>query len=952
MIPFCIRPLTTHDYFLFLLIMQLKRYPSLFLKLVYSGCLSLLMFASCSRHESGTLMRGEGFDEDIAARSAWETQMLADPATGKIPDNIRARELAFSATLPVQTAPQMKNGSFWQSRGPWNVGGRTRAVAIDATNENIILAGSVSGGIWRSTDGGNSWNKITGPTQDLGITCIVQNKRPGKTNIWYAGTGELIGASASGGGAFYLGDGVLKSTDGGITWKKLASTSSGTPQYYDKAFDLVTNIAINEADTGDVVYVATGANNGVIYKSVNGGTSWTTLKGPGINLFSYYTDVSISKTGVVYLTRSSDGTARGMWRSPDGVNFTNIMPPGFPSTYNRVVIGIDPNDETTVYFLGYTPGFGKKEVDFRGVADYASLWKFKYISGDGSGTGGQWTDLTPNIPAFGGDFGNFNTQTGYDLYVRVKPGDSKTVFLGSTNLWRSTDGFTTSGHTSWVGGYGVNTTRPDYQLYPNQHPDEHNLVFYPSNPNRMITTCDGGIFRTDDNSAATVVYSSLNNGYISTQFYTVAVDHGTPGNDEIIGGLQDNGSWLTRSASQSDPWTMPGKGDGSYCAIADGRSDYYVASQLGKTFHLKVGSNGLPDQWARVDPLSAKGQMFIDPYVLDPNNQKRMYYIGKDRIWRNDDVTQISMHNNFDTIAVNTGWQMLVNTKDSTRQISAISVSKAPSDRVYYGTTDGRVYRMDSANAANPTVKSITGAVLSKGYVSCIAVSPFNADKIIVVFSNYNIISLFYSGDGGGSWTNISANLEQNADGSGNGPSCRWAAILPMNGSGKTAYFIGTSTGLFSTDTLKGNKTVWTRQSPDEIGNDIVTMIDTRSSDGLVAVATHGNGIYSAHVNFAYQVSGISGNSSEMADYESFKCYPNPAFSGGTIMVAFENEDAGLVSFSIVNEEAKTITNIPAHFSSSGKQQVSVQLPELKPGIYYIRMLKGNRETARSFIIH
>jgi photosystem II stability/assembly factor-like uncharacterized protein len=923
-------------------------------KLFLSGvAFAIVIFAGCTYHRADTIGRGEGMDEDVAARTAWETQMLADPATGKIPENIRAKEIAFAATLPVQPQPQMKNGSFWQSRGPWNVGGRTRSIAIDVTNENIILAGSVSGGIYRSTDGGANWTKITGQSQDLGITCIAQNKRQGKTNIWYAGTGELIGASASGGGAFYLGDGILKSTDGGKTWAKLPSTSSGTPQYFDKPFDLVTNIAINEADTGDVVYASTGANTGSIYKSVNGGKTWTNIKGTGFSSTAYYTDVAVSKTGVVYNTRSNDGTAGGMFRSPDGVTFANITPPGFAAKYDRVVIGIDPNDENSVYFLANTPGYGKKEIDFRGVADYASFWKYHYISGNGAGVGGQWTDLTNNIPSLGGDFGNFNTQTGYDLYVRVKPGDSKTVFLGCTNLWRSTDAFATTNNISWIGGYGVNTTRPNYKLYPNNHPDQHNMVFYPSNPNKMLTSCDGGVFRCDDNSAANVTYTSLNNGYLTTQFYTIAIDHATPGNDEILGGLQDNGSWLTRSADQQTSWTMPGNGDGSYAAIADGRTDYYVSSQLGKTFHIGIGTDGITNQWGRVDPLGAKGQLFVDPYTLDPNNQKRMYYIGKNRIWRNDDVTQIPMHSNLDTVAVNTGWAVIPGTKDTTTEISALALSRKPADRLYYGTTLGRLYRTDTASGANPTVKNITSPLFPKAYINCIAVSPVNADHFIVVFSNYSVISLFYTTDGGLTFTNISANLEQNADGSGNGPSCRWAAILPMNNGGKTAFFIGTSTGLYATDSLKGPKTAWTQQSPDGIANNIVTMIDTRQADGLVALSTHGNGVYTAHINFAYQVSGIENDKTAANGiYNNLKCYPNPIAGGSTLMLEFENESGSHATAFIVNEEGKTVSEISALISpGKGPQKVPVPLPDLKKGIYYIRVQTGGRAAARSFVV-
>jgi len=908
--------------------------------------LTLFIISSCSRHNAIILHGSDGMDEDIQARMKWETQMLADPATGQIPEQIRAKELAFAATLPKQLPPEMKSGSFWQSRGPWNVGGRTRALAIDVTNENIILAAGVSGGIYRSIDSGATWNKITGPSQDIDISCLVQDTRSGKTNIWYAGTGELIGNSASGGSyySFYYGDGILKSTDGGRTFTKLASTSYGTPQTY-RPFEIVNSIAINEADTGDIVYAAVGGNGGNIYKSVNGGTSWTLIKGSGLTPYATYTDVAVSPKGVVYFTRSNNGTEGGLYRSADGINFTNITPTGFPGAYDRVVIGIDPNDENTVYFLGYTPGYGAKEVDYRGVADYASLWKYRNVNGNGA-----WKNLTPNIPEFGGDFGNFNTQTGYDLYVRVKPGDSKTIFLGCTNIWRSTDSFSTTKNISWIGGYGVNTTRPDYQLYPNQHPDEHNMVFYKSNPNKMLTSCDGGVFRCDNNTAAHVGYSSLNNGYLTTQFYAIAIDHATPGNNEIIGGLQDNGSFLTRSSNQEDSWTMPGKGDGCFCAIANGRTDYYVSSQLGHVYREKLDATGMPNQWARMDPLGAKGQIFVEPFILDPNDQSRMFYVGGDRIWRNNDITQIPLHNTYDTVAVNTGWQMLTATKDSGVDISAIALSHVPAGRLVYGTTGGRLYRMDSATALNPTVKNITGPTFPQAYINCIDISPLNANDMIVVFSNYNVVSLFSTTDGGTTWTNISGNLEQNANGTGNGPSCRWVSEMPVGS--HHAYFVGTSTGLFSTDTLKGAKTVWTQQTPDGIGNDIVTMVDTRPSDGLVAVATHGNGVYTANIAFSYQISGVY-EPAEPGSAWTLKFYPNPVSSGGILNLEFDNKTTGNQSVVyIMDEEGRTVKEMAIPVNSVlGKQTTPLKLPALKPGIYYIRLQNGNSVEAKTFVV-
>src|SRR6187551_2586667 len=108
-------------------------------------------------------LRGEGTEENIQHRIQWEKERLADPVTGKIPFGIRDRELAFAATLPndAGNSALQRSSATWNFRGPWNVGGRTRALAIDVANENNILAGGVSSGMWRSTDGGTSWTRTT-----------------------------------------------------------------------------------------------------------------------------------------------------------------------------------------------------------------------------------------------------------------------------------------------------------------------------------------------------------------------------------------------------------------------------------------------------------------------------------------------------------------------------------------------------------------------------------------------------------------------------------------------------------------------------------------------------------------------------------------------------------------------------------------------------------------------
>jgi hypothetical protein len=139
--------------------------------------------------------------EDPLARFNFEYRRLRDPKTGKIPANIRQKELIFSATIPVAEAlafsttdPRARGQVLdWQSRGPYNVGGRTRALALDVSNENVIVAGGASGGMWRSADGGGSWVKTTDPALLQSVTTVTQDKRPGKTSTWYYGTGELHG---------------------------------------------------------------------------------------------------------------------------------------------------------------------------------------------------------------------------------------------------------------------------------------------------------------------------------------------------------------------------------------------------------------------------------------------------------------------------------------------------------------------------------------------------------------------------------------------------------------------------------------------------------------------------------------------------------------------------------------------------------------------------------------
>jgi hypothetical protein len=900
-----------------------------------SSLLLLLISASCSNTQTAVKpvyrYSGEAAEENLSARLKWELDRLADPKTGRIPPGIREKELAFASTLPGSTGhARLQQQVAWQQRG--------RAFAMDVTNENTLFAGGISGGLWRSADGGSSWSRVTSLTGYQGVLAIAQDTRPGHTNTWYYLTGEAYGTSASATGAFYLGNGIYKSTDGGLTWSSLPSTVSGTPASFDNVWDVAWNLATDPSNANqEEVYAAT---YGAIWRSVDGGASWTVAKGVTGN-GAYFTDVAVSPSGVVYATLSSDAAAihRGVWRSADGVNWTNITPANFPLVYDRLVIEIDPNDENRMYVFGPTPGYGKFTTDWQGDSLYNSLWRFDYDT-----TGGQWVDLSQNMPGNIDVFNGLNTQGGYDLVVEVKPGDPNTVFIGGTCIYRSASGFTDTLQTAMIGGYDFGAQLPRVEEYPGHHPDQHKLVFLPSNPDIMYSAHDGGVSRTENNMADTVVWAEKNNGYLTSQFYTVTIDMNSGGNPAVLmGGLQDNGTYYTNSAILTDPWVHSFDGDGSYAAIANNGADYYFSKQQGRVYKTAVDASGNVTAYRRIDPIGAGNYRFIAPFVIDPNNNNIMYLTAGESIWRNDDLSVIALTNQFDTISTN--WVQFPDTLAGIDEvISAVAISTVPAHRLYYGTNRRGLYRVDNAHTGLPSRTSIsTTAFPSTGNVSCIAVNPQNADELMVVFSNYNVYSLFHSLDAGITWTKVGGNLEVNVQGTGNGPSLRWASILPLS-SGAKIYFVGGSTGLYATSQLSGTTTAWIQQGVSTIGTSIVDMLVTRPADGLVAVGTHGNGMFSANITDPADITGLL----DVNMAQQLSVYPNPARSVLQVDLA-AGFVSGLVSISVLDECGRRVGE-PLVTTYVQGQPIQLPVEQLIDGVYFIRVVQENNQSTAPFV--
>ena len=927
----------------------------------YGGALVLFLFCffamrDLDQRPSGPLVPASVAEqgEELESRESFEQMRLRDPGTGVIPRGIREKELAFAAGLPTKEAALQKAERFlaktsgatlvsWTHRGPSNMGGRTRALAYDFTNPNTILAGGVSGGMWRTTNGGSAWSKTTGVSQLHSVTCIAQDTRAGKTSTWYFGTGEYRGNSASAPSAGYAGDGIYKSTNGGQSWSVLAATASGTPHLFDSSFDYIFNVVTDPVAAQDVVYAATSMG---IRRSTDGGGSWTTALGGFGNGFPRYTDIARTPGGALYATLSdlavggtTGASGRGIYRSPDGVTWTSIVPAGFPGAYQRIVVAVAPSNANIVYFLVA----GANGVEGTDQINTHQFWKYTYLSGDGSGAGGTWENRGKNLPNETGLSGNaqFDTQNSYDMIVRAKPDNPDFVVVGGTNLYRSTDGFATTTNWARIGGYNTPST---YQWWPNQHPDQHAGFFLTDSPATFVSGNDGGLARTTDVTASTVVWSSLNNGYLTTQYYSVALDRSTPGSNVIVGGMQDNGTWFVNSAASTPPWLAILGGDGSACAIASGASSYYMSSQNGVVYRMILDGSGNLTSFTRVDPTGGTGYLFINPFVLDPSDNRVMYLAGGVSLWRNTDLTGITMGSNSTTA---TNWTNLTGAGVGSAQISGFGVSTAaPASRLYYGTSDGRLFRLDNAKTATTgsvPVDIWTGKGFpASAYVSCVAVDPANGDQAVVVFTNYSVVSLFATTDAGVSWTPVAGNLEQNVNGSGNGPSCRFVTIVPA-GSART-YFVGTSAGLYSTQTLAGTSTVWVQEGAASIGNVVVDQLDARVSDGTVVVGTHGYGVFGGVVAATAVGDGFAGPS-ETALLQN---YPNP-FNPST-MIGFRLALAGDVALEIFDVAGRRVAVLAAGQFEAGEHAVRWVPKDLSSGTYVYRLSSGSTKITRKLL--
>jgi photosystem II stability/assembly factor-like uncharacterized protein len=940
--------------------MKRFNYPLLFAGVIILAILCLFyqdsLIPACVKKGGGFLKEKKEMPEKsiLPLLARYQYLKLRDPKTGVIPPGIRARELSFVSGLPVHREGGEQS---WTWRGPTNIGGRMLCIAVDIDDENHILAGSASGGMWESADGGLNWHKTTAPDAEQSATCLVQDRRPGKHNIWYYGTGELLSTTdrniSTNARTIGMGNGIYKSTDNGATWQPLVATQGGSKANLNEIFQGVWHIVTDPVRMDkDIVYAAC---YGAIMCSLDGGTSWQVALGDLVNK-SFATDLAITSDGVIYAALSSFGFGveppgkAGIWRSTNGIDWDKITPAGFPADNRVTRLSLAPSNEQVMYV--FTESQSPDLNPFNGYANSVNtFWKMSWNSNADSAV---WENRTPFIPGHGNGSVNsspfsFVVYGGYTFTMGVKPDNENVVFIGGMNLYRSDNGFSDSLTTTFIGGYPY-----DMDSLHALHPDQHGITFLPSDPGSMFISNDGGIYLTgncmDDSSH--MYWNRLNSKLITTQFYSVAIDHSMQGDDWVLGGLQDNNWYYTITSDPTEFWfSIDICYDGfatcvarnwEYCVISAYSGNIWT-SRFDSSMHTMDIFPQLPDTLLKYyDPVMGSNTLFpfYQNLALDPINNETFYLPTITSIWRKDNLKAAA----YDSSLRNAGWSHLSNVDVGTAaEISALVVSTIPANRLYYGTSLGNVYRLDNANTGNPIPVEITGSNFpANAFIADIDVDPVNADHVMVTFSNYGVQSLFHSDDGGSTWMAVGGNLEEYPDGSGNGPSIRCTKKLSYKGT--TVYFAGTSCGLFSTTSLNGDSTIWIKEGVSSIGNIIVDMIDGRMTDGFMAVATQGNGVYSGYYNPSAGIDDPTGKYS----WQVGNVFPNPMQDQTTVQIVTKNTlFLKTTLYSNTGEQMKTFAD---RTIGPGTENLSFQLGELPAGVYYLTFDNGKEEVVKKLV--
>jgi photosystem II stability/assembly factor-like uncharacterized protein len=710
-------------------------------------------------------------------------------------------------------------------------GGRVSALAITRTcvkGDCVLYAGSAGGGIWRTKnalDGQPNWEFLSAP---FGInasgTIEVDPNDPSGNTVW-VGTGE---ANASGDSA--AGSGIYKSTDGGQTW-----TALGQAEFSGRSVATIAIVpgspnVVYAGSTRGIRGVASVSGGGVsfipgaaawgLYKSTDGGTTWTFLHNGAPTAAECDTVAEATAGGSPCSLRGVRRIAldpfnsaivyagsyqRGVWRSTDaGATWTQIKPSlnaAVNTTRPEIAVAALPDGKTRMYVAEGNQG-----------SPYSRLYR-----SDDVATGAPvFTDLTSPDPANIG-FGSYNICTGqcwYDQFVHTPAGNPDVVYLGGSYQYNESGRISNSRGVVLSTDAGVSFTDVSMdatsQYYPNGlHPDQHVLVTNPNNPFQFFEGNDGGIMRSSGAFADVSAWcaprgldavrqarceqllsrvptklESLNRGFPTLQFQSLSV---SPFNPNILqGGTQDNGTW--QSTGNPVKWINTMIGDGGQSGFDAANPNFRFHTFYYTSPDVNFSKGDIAD-WNWIgDPIFTSSSSFYPPVISDPVVSKTMFAgnfnVYRTKTWGMGTMTlaEFRQHCNewYGDFAVQCGDWVAIATptlSSSARGdrsggfVTAVERVSSNTATAWASTSTGRVFislNVDAEPAAAVTWTRLDGLAGNdpNRFVTSIHVDPANPNRAWVSYSGFDattpatpghVFEVVYDpGAGTATWTDLS----------------------------------------------------------------------------------------------------------------------------------------------------------------------------------------------------
>lgn len=807
---------------------------------------------------------------------------------------------AFKKTTEMKFKTKANQTPLWQTMGPVNIGGRTLALAIHPTNPDTIFAGSASGGLWKSTTGGsglNAWENVRTGFPVLGVAAIAID--PQNPDNMFIGTGESYGTEVNMPGIGPVrttrgsyGIGILKSTDGGITWEKSLDWSVNQRRSVQK-------ILINPFRSQSI-WAATSEGT---YRSRNGGKTWEL-----IHTISMSTDVVINPldTNIVFTANGGMGSlGHGIYRTQNAGNTfqkMDFVSGGGPSQFQgKAVLDISQSNPNIVM-----ASIGNSNGGINSDEPADRTWLMKSVD-----NGDNWSLI------FSSDVFYATFQGWYAHAVSIHPIDPQIVWAtGQPQQYYRSDNGGANLSSVPVRPSNLPGINDATNLYPflSNWADHHDIVFHPSNPDIIYFINDGGIFRTTDGGTT---IENCNSGYQTVQFYN-GVSNSDTNENLMLGGLQDNNSIIYEGSLN---WRRGWAGDGSWTALNQNNNNIaYLSAQFGQAVYSddlftesQFGDDQLRPDF-NVFPTSTAN--FITPMILSPADN-RTIYMGGEKIFKTSDNGRTWITTNNGQALDGNAMSAMVASHQDINVVYATSSPKNTRANVYR-TTDG-----------GDSWLNITGSLPDR-FPTDISLDPLDDLNVFITFGGFGSSHVFKSNNGGLTWTDISNGLPDIPT---------WAVTTdPEN---PDHIYIGNEIGVFQSLDGGSNWESINGNLPDAIF--AIELVISRSNRKL-RLASHGNGAYEMDLPEPTQP-----DNSSPSDFTLFQNYPNPFNPSTTIQ--FKLKKQADVSLEIYNTAGKLISTLIDGARGRGDYSINFDGGGLASGTYFYRLQVDGKVLTKKMIL-